>query len=89
MEAKQSKEEEVKGGENDRDKKLITYVLRVFDSEEDRKHYGYTERALNYMKLSVSSYKNTLKIEDSVIRDESDYIKVDDTWLKVYKIMLD
>ena len=44
---------------------------------------------MNYLKLSVSSYKNTLKIEDGVIRDESDYIKVDDTWLKVYKIMLD
>jgi hypothetical protein len=41
------------------------------------------------MKLSASSYKSTLKIEDKVIRDESDYIKVDDTWLKVYKIMLD
>ena len=64
-------------------------MLRVFDSEEDSKHYGYTERALNYLKLSVSSYRNTLKIEDGVIRDESDYIKVDDTWLKVYKIMLD
>ena len=44
---------------------------------------------MNYMKLSASSYKSTLKIEDKVIRDESDYIKVDDTWLKVYKIMLD
>ena len=41
------------------------------------------------MKLSVSSYRNSLKIEGGVIRDESDYIKVDDTWLKVYKIMLD
>ena len=61
----------------------------MFDSEEDKKHYGFTERALNYMKLSASSYKTTLKIEDKVIRDESDYIKVDDTWLKVYKIMLD
>ncbi len=87
MEASHSKEEEKK--ETDQEKKLITYVLRVFDSEDDRKLYGYTERALNYLRLSVNSYRSTLKIEDGVIRDEGDYIKVDDTWLKVFKIMLD
>ena len=64
-------------------------MLRVFDSDDDRNHYGYSDRALNYMKLSVSSYLSTLTIEDRTLRDESDYIKVDDTWLKVYKIMLD
>lgn len=70
------------------EKKLADYVKRVFDSKEDEDHYGFTERALNYLKLSASQYRSSINIVEGVLRDEGDYIKVDDTWLKVYKIML-
>jgi hypothetical protein len=40
------------------------------------------------MRLSVAQYKGSLKIEGKSLRQEEDYIKVDDTWLKMSKIML-
>ena len=82
-------EEEKKSTEETKlETKLTGYAVKVFDSKEDQAHYGFTDRAINYLKLSVNQYRTSLKIEDGVLRDEADYIKVDDTWLKVYKIML-
>ena len=34
--------------------KLLERVRRVFNSMEDQEHYGFTERAIDYLKLSVS-----------------------------------
>ncbi len=62
---------------------------RVFKFEEDKRQYGFTERALDYMALSVSSYRHTLKIQNKTLIEEDDYVKVDDTWLKIAKIMID
>ena len=40
------------------------------------------------MRLSVKAYRSLLKVEEKALRQEEDFIKVDDTWLKMSKIML-
>lgn len=41
------------------------------------------------MQKSVSSYRKTFKVTSGCLTDEGDFIKVDDTWLKVSKILID
>ena len=63
---------------------------RVFRIEEDKEWYGFSERALDYMRLSVSTYFKTLRVNSyGMITEDEDFVKVDDTWLKVAKIMID
>jgi hypothetical protein len=40
------------------------------------------------MRLSVGQYRGSLKIEGKILKQEEDYIKVDDSWLKMSKIMI-
>jgi len=42
------------------------------------------------MRLSASSYKSGLRFSSArCLTEESDFVKVDDTWLKMAKILID
>ena len=75
--------------EQQEEKKRLAHARHVFKIEEDQEYYGFTERAMDYLKLSVSSYRATLNIKDNAISSDEDFIKIDDTWLKLSKILLD
>ena len=44
---------------------------------------------LEYLTSHVNTYWKELQIEDMVLEREEDLLKVDDTWLKVAKLMWD
>ena len=39
------------------------------------------------MTKTIKSYRKELRIKDGKLRKESDLVKVDDTWLKLSKLM--
>lgn len=50
--------------------------------------YGFTEKVIEFMQKSVGCYRNSLRIERRTLIAEEDFIKVDDTWLKLAKMMI-
>lgn len=74
--------------DNEVEKRRLARAKHVMKDEDDQKRYGYTDKVIEFMRLSVRQYIKTLKIEQRVIRSEEDYIKIDDTWLKMSKVML-
>lgn len=72
-----------------KEEKRLNMARRVFRIEEDKEYYGFSERAIEYMKSSVATYRQALKIAGGSLSEEADFIKVDDTWLKVSKILID
>ncbi len=36
---------------------------QVMSDPDDRAHYGYSDKVVEYMRLSVGSYRGSLKIE--------------------------
>jgi len=40
------------------------------------------------MTKHIKSYKKELRLKDGQLRKESDYVKVDDTWIQLSKLML-
>lgn len=75
--------------ERELDKKRLELAKRVFREKEDQERYGFSQRAIDYMRLSVSSYRKSLTIQNGFLTEEEDFIKVDDTWLKLSKIFMD
>jgi hypothetical protein len=63
-------------------------VLEMFKDDADREEFGLKkDKTLRYMTRSIKSYIKELKIKDGQLTEEQDLVKVDDTWLNLYKLM--
>ena len=60
----------------------------MFKDDADREAFGLKkDKTLRYMTRSIKSYIKELKIKDGQLTEEQDLVKVDDTWLNLYKLM--
>ena len=73
----------------ERQKQRKAAVKALFKDEEVAKKYGYTEKVLKFMTKSIRSYYKELRIKEGQLKKESDLVKVDDTWLKMSKMMFE
>eukprot|EP00347_Sterkiella_histriomuscorum_P007607 403348266 len=64
-------------------KKLRDQVKSIFFDDEDREKYGFTDDVLDFVVNSCLAHQKTgLSVAHSQINNESDQVKLDDTWLK-------
>lgn len=64
-------------------------VHGLFKDKKEREQYGISEKTIRHVIRSIKSYKNELKIQDGLLKDEASEINVDDTWLKLSKEMFE
>ena len=50
------------------EERRLDRARQVCSDEDDRTRYGYTDRVIDYMRLSVAQYKGSLKIEGKSLR---------------------
>ncbi len=62
-------------------------VNDLFFSDEDREAFGYKPDVLDYMVLSSEEFLKDITVKHEHLTDLEDYIKVDDTWLKLALLM--
>jgi hypothetical protein len=77
------KELEVK----EKEKERKAAVKALFKDEAERAQFGVTDKVIKFMTKHIKSYKKELRIKDGSLRKESDYVKVDDTWVQLSKLM--
>ncbi len=73
----------------ERQKQRKAAVKGMFADEEEAQKYGYTEKVLKFMTKSIRSYYKELRIKEGQLKKEADLVKVDDTWLKMTKMMFE
>lgn len=64
-------------------------VKALFKDEAEREAYGIKDKTIRFMTKHLLSYKKELRIKDGKLRKESDYVKVDDTWVQLSKLMFE
>ena len=47
------------------------------------------DKTLRYMRKQIKGYKKELRIKERKLKKESDLVKVDDTWIKLAKMMFE
>lgn len=62
-------------------------MYALFKDEKEQVEFGFDERVMKYMTKTIKKYRKDLKIKNGKIRREDDLINLDDTWLKVSKLM--
>ncbi len=78
------KELEVK----EKEKERKAAVKALFKDDADRAAFGIQDKTIKFMTKHIKSYKKELRIKDGQLRKDSDYVKVDDTWVQLSKLML-
>lgn len=62
-------------------------MYALFKDDKEKTEFGFDERVMKYMTKTIKKYRKDLKIKNGKIRKEDDLINLDDTWLKVSKLM--
>ncbi|CDW71999.1 UNKNOWN [Stylonychia lemnae] len=70
-----------------KEKRRRNQVNQIFFDDEDREFYGFSDQVLEYVALAVKNQLYNISIHNQNVYTEDDYVKVDDVWLKVAKIM--
>ena len=78
------KELEVK----EKEKERKAAVKALFKDDADRATFGIQDKTIKFMTKHIKSYKKELRIKDGQLKKDSDYVKVDDTWVQLSKLML-
>jgi|LauGreDrversion4_2_1035121.scaffolds.fasta_scaffold482527_1 hypothetical protein len=78
------KELEVK----EKEKERKAAVKALFKDDADRAAFGIQDKTIKFMTKHIKSYKKELRIKDGQLKKDSDYVKVDDTWVQLSKLML-
>jgi hypothetical protein len=47
------------------------------------------DKTLRYMRKQIKGYKKELRIKERQLKKESDLVKVDDTWIKLAKMIFE
>jgi len=64
-------------------------VLALFKDEEEKELYGVKAKTVRYMVKKIKEYAKELRIRNRQLSREDDFVKVDDTWLNLSKMMLE
>jgi hypothetical protein len=64
-------------------------VLALFKDEEEKDLYGVKAKTVRYMVKKIKEYAKELRIRNRQLSREDDFVKVDDTWLNLSKMMLE
>ena len=73
----------------ERNKQRKEAVNALFKDEEERKDHGVTDKTVRYMVKKIKEYVKELRIRNRQLTKEDDFVKVDDTWLNMSKMMLE
>ena len=73
----------------ERNKERKEAVNALFKDEEERKDNGVTDKTVRYMVKKIKEYAKELRIRNRQLTKEDDFVKVDDTWLNMSKMMLE
>jgi len=76
---------ELEAKEKEKERKAA--VKALFKDEAERAAFGVNDKVIKFMTKDIKSYKKELRIKDGSLRKESDYVKVDDTWVQLSKLM--
>lgn len=71
----------------DKTEKRKARVNSLFFSDEDREQFGFSPDVLDFMVTSANEYLKDITVQHQHLGDMEDYIKVDDTWLKMALLM--
>jgi hypothetical protein len=64
-------------------------VKALFKTDAEREALGIKDKTIRFLTKHIQSYKKELRIKDGKLRKESDYVKVDDTWVRLSKLMFE
>ncbi len=64
-------------------------MLALFKDEEEKDLYGVKAKTVRYMVKKIKEYAKELRIRNRQLSREDDFVKVDDTWLNLSKMMLE
>ena len=64
-------------------------MLALFKDEEEKELYGVKAKTVRYMVKKIKEYAKELRIRNRQLSREDDFVKVDDTWLNLSKMMLE
>lgn len=73
----------------ERQKQRRDAVLALFKDDAEKAEYGVTGKTVKYMTKKIKEYVKELKIRHKKLSSEEDYVKVDDTWLNLSKMMFE
>lgn len=61
----------------------------MFADQEARDSFGVSDKTIRYFTKNIKSYQKELRIRNKQLTREEDFVKVDDTWLNMSKMMFE